>query len=231
MPTDKPTDTPQAESSSGRPRDPATERRALAAALDLFGRRGWSGFTIGGVAAQARVGKSAIYLRWQNKEGLLLAAFDEFEAFFEHPCPDCTTFRERMHALVLHRSRTYFLPTGLAVIRLHAEYRSDPARFEGLWRATFGKAVLAQRRRLQKAAASGQLKPETDIIVLGDALEGAMLMHALATPADLAAKALDQLSRTVDIMVDRILDPWLTPLANQPDQASFTTTETAGYSR
>lgn len=201
------------EASPGRPRDPDTERRALAAALDLFGRRGWSGFTIGGVATEARVGKSAIYLRWPSREALLVAAFEEFEAFFEHTCPECRTFRERMRELMLHRARTYFRPTGLAVLRLHAEYRAQPDQFDALWRITFGKAVLVQRRRLRLARDAGQLMPEADVTVLGDMLEGATLMHALATPRDLEAAALEQLPQTVELMVERILDPWLTPKA------------------
>jgi AcrR family transcriptional regulator len=58
----------------GRPRDPDLEGRATRAALQIFAEKGWAGLTIDGVASQARVGKSALYLRWANKSELLAAA-------------------------------------------------------------------------------------------------------------------------------------------------------------
>ncbi|SRR5258706_10784849 len=58
----------------GRPRDPDLEPRVLAAALRVYAEAGWSGFSFGAVARRAGVGKAPLYLRWQSKEDLLLAA-------------------------------------------------------------------------------------------------------------------------------------------------------------
>lgn len=63
----------------GRPRDPATEERALRAALEIFGQKGLSGLTIDEVAARSKVGKSSIYLRWPDKEALLAAALHSIQ--------------------------------------------------------------------------------------------------------------------------------------------------------
>ncbi|WP_046529381.1 MULTISPECIES: TetR/AcrR family transcriptional regulator [Cellulomonas] len=76
--------TPAARSPRGRPRDPDLARRAHRAALGLFAEKGWAGFTLDGVAARARIGKSAIYLRWSDRAELLVEALrrlqDEDEA-------------------------------------------------------------------------------------------------------------------------------------------------------
>ena len=52
---------------SSRPRDPAVEERVVEATLGLYAQRGWSGLTMDAVAASAKVGKAALYLRWSSK--------------------------------------------------------------------------------------------------------------------------------------------------------------------
>ena len=58
----------------GRPRTPGAEERIIEAALEEYGEHGWSGFTMDGVARRANVGKSTVYLRWQDKDTLLTDA-------------------------------------------------------------------------------------------------------------------------------------------------------------
>ena len=60
--------------SRGRPRTPGAEQRIIDAALEEYGEHGWSGFTMDGVARRAGVGKSTVYLRWQDKDALLTDA-------------------------------------------------------------------------------------------------------------------------------------------------------------
>jgi AcrR family transcriptional regulator len=57
---------------SGRPRD--TDDRILDAAITEYAERGAAGFTFTGVARRAGVGKSALYLRWPDKDALLTDA-------------------------------------------------------------------------------------------------------------------------------------------------------------
>lgn len=64
----------------GRPRDPRLEARAHAAALQVFGEKGWVGLTMDEVAARARVGKSSLYLRWPDRESLLASALRTIQA-------------------------------------------------------------------------------------------------------------------------------------------------------
>src|SRR4051794_41814148 len=58
----------------GRPRTPGADKRIIDAALEEYGEHGWSGFTMDGVARRAGVGKSTVYLRWQDKDSLLSEA-------------------------------------------------------------------------------------------------------------------------------------------------------------
>jgi len=63
----------------GRPRAADIEMRVFEATLVVFGRHGWSGFSIEAVAAEARVGKASIYLRWNDKLQLLMDAIDDYQ--------------------------------------------------------------------------------------------------------------------------------------------------------
>lgn len=64
---------------AGRRRDPLIEPRVFDAALRVYAREGWGGFTFEGIARQAGVGKPAIYRRWSTREELLVAALDMSE--------------------------------------------------------------------------------------------------------------------------------------------------------
>ena len=196
----------------GRPRDPELERRAMIAALDIYGRLGWSGFTFSKVAAQARIGKSSIYRRWSTTTELLLDAFDETDAFYSRHLGELEhlPFALRVRAIVRHRVGSYFSPTGLAVIRLNVENQANPGEVGEMWRRSIGRAVLRTRELIQEAIVSGDLRGDTSMVHLGDALEGAMVMHALATPTHLRERAIAQLDTYASELVDRLVTPWLT---------------------
>jgi AcrR family transcriptional regulator len=66
----------EAERRRGRPRTPDLEKRVFAAALDEYARTGWASFTMDGVARRAGVGKSALYLRWPDRQRVLLDSME-----------------------------------------------------------------------------------------------------------------------------------------------------------
>lgn len=61
----------------GRPRDPRVEGAVLGATRELLVERGYGGLTIAAVADMAGVGKGTIYLRWPDKESLVVGALAE----------------------------------------------------------------------------------------------------------------------------------------------------------
>lgn len=80
MAPDKPKKTvPQkaAKPARGRPRDPATRKKILAAAARLLNEGGLSAVTMDAVAQNAGVGKPTIYRQWPNAQSVAMAAFLE----------------------------------------------------------------------------------------------------------------------------------------------------------
>ncbi len=59
----------------GRPRDPKIDRAVLQAAAKLVLSRGMRSVSIDAIAAEADVGRAAIYRRWPNKAAIVMDAF------------------------------------------------------------------------------------------------------------------------------------------------------------
>lgn len=114
--------------SPGRPRDPAVEARIADAALEEYAERGWSGFTIDGVARRAGVGKSTIYLRWDSKDALLTHAVDSRSSGIE--AVDTGTLRGDLEELAANLLRHYLDPIGWATLRIAVDEGGggDPTR-------------------------------------------------------------------------------------------------------
>ncbi len=211
--------------SRGRPRDPATEERALRAALEIFGQKGLSGLTIDEVAARSKVGKSSIYLRWPDKEALLAAALhsiqvegpengtsepsDEGEAGVDAPGSDDAveppvelTLRDYLVAHVHRRAELYLGEYGLAMLRLYAEARAHPEMFGEIRQQAISRFVLDERRRVAEAVRAGVLPPGASPVRILDAVEGAIFMHLLVTPPQLLPRVRAGLDDYVEHMVD-----------------------------
>ncbi|HET6736317.1 TetR/AcrR family transcriptional regulator [Mycobacterium sp.] len=60
----------------GRPRDPAVDKAILDATLERLASDGYARLTIGDIAADAGVGRPAIYRRWPNLQALVIDALD-----------------------------------------------------------------------------------------------------------------------------------------------------------
>lgn len=199
----------------GRPRDPGIEERALVAALEVYMEVGWSGFTLGKVAKQARMGKSALYLRWPTKEAMLADAFTASDVFFEYrdyERPD-VPFLEYVQMLVEDRLMRYYTPTGLAVIRLILENHTDNEELGTIWQNSVGKSVIHTRNIIRDAMRTGDLRPETQRVQLGDALEGGMAMHVMATPHHLLSVGRKKVRRFANELVAGVMGPWVTEQA------------------
>ena len=59
----------------GRPRDPATRKKILAAASALLDEGGLTAVTMEAIAARAGVGKPTIYREWPNAHAVAMSAF------------------------------------------------------------------------------------------------------------------------------------------------------------
>jgi AcrR family transcriptional regulator len=59
----------------GRPRSLQIHQAILQAAVNLVLKRGFRGFSMDAIAAEARVGRMTIYRRWPNKASVVMDAF------------------------------------------------------------------------------------------------------------------------------------------------------------
>lgn len=82
----------------GRPRDPRVEGVVLSATREILIERGFGRLTIAAVAESAGVGKGTIYLRWPDKESLVVAALREVWVPLE--APDTGVLRDDLLVVV-----------------------------------------------------------------------------------------------------------------------------------
>ena len=194
--------TRSANAGTGRPRDPNMEERVRQAACDLYGRVGWSGFSIDAVAREARVGKSSIYLRWPDQTALLL---DTLEARIALPL-DTDTGSLRSDLIVLSRSIFDLLASdvGDVVVRLSAEARSVP-ELAPRWADFVGAQAAAMRAITQRGIARGDLPENAPVTLMLDALFGALLMHYMATPPSRMRRLAKGADDYTEALVDMVL--------------------------
>lgn len=167
----------------GRPRHADTEPRAYAAALTIFGRRGWAGLTLDGVASEAGIGKSSIYLRWSGKRELLTEAIEHLAA--QHPTPDTSGLSLREH-LVAHaqaRAELYLGEYGPAMIELYAAAAGAPEVFADLCLRDVSRGMHASVQRVQEAIDAGELADDTNVVAFLDAIEGGLMVSAVVARA------------------------------------------------
>ncbi len=186
----------------GRPRDPALEQRVQRAACQVYGRLGWSGFSIDAVAREAGVGKASIYLRWDDKLALLvdslvatLVAVDDV---------DTGTLRDDLVVLARQYLAIYLGDFKDAALRMTTEAPLTP-ELRDTWQSWRGSQVLAARATVRRGITRGELPATSSVTLLLDTLLGATLMHALVTPAELAPSGAEDLDAYAADLADFVL--------------------------
>ena len=162
----------------GRPRSEQARRAILRSTLRLLGRKGFSDFKIEEVADHAEVGKATVYRWWPNKGALIADAFASSTTSKLH-FPDTgsvyTDMSQQMRQLVkIFRSRH-----GRIVSAILAAGQSDKDLIQA-----FRERFLWPRRReayrtLRRAIVRGELRMDTDLDLLLDALYGPIYMRFL----------------------------------------------------
>lgn len=165
--------------SPGRPRDPAVEARIEDAALEEYAERGWSGFTIDGVARRAGVGKSTIYLRWDSKESLIGHAVDQRSASVA--AVDTGSLRGDLEELAANLLRHYLDPIGWATLRISVDVAG------GATPTTLSDTAAAMHRDaarvvVDRAVARGEVAADVPTAALIDCIYGSVTMQALNLP-------------------------------------------------
>jgi AcrR family transcriptional regulator len=192
----------QPEAQVGRPRDPGVDRRIAEAAVALFGEQGWAGFSIEAVARRSGAGKASIYLRWKNKERLLVEALRT--VIGDVAGVDTGTLRGDLAALARHQLALYIGPWGRAAMRVSVETPSLPLlaeHFDEFRRSQ----VLAARAIVHRGVRRGEVPETTPVTLLLDCLVGATMTHVQTTPPELRPGLPDQIDAYAAELVDYLL--------------------------
>jgi AcrR family transcriptional regulator len=190
-----------AEAVLGRPRDPAVDHRIREATLELYATHGWQGFTLDAVAREAKVGKSALYRRWSNKEDLLvhvLLGINDLASV------DTGSLREDLLVLAQQFVDAYFGPHRIARIRFQVESEIIPELADAGESTTRGQ-VLAGRGIIRRGIARGELPPNASPTVLMAMLHGAVVTHSLSYPRHLEERVRRELPAFVEDLVDAVI--------------------------
>jgi AcrR family transcriptional regulator len=183
---------------TGRPRSTDADRAILDAARAALVELGWSGLSMGDVAARAGVAKTTVYRRWANKSDLVVDAVaalldDQLEL------PDLGSLRADIEGVVQHFAALLGHPeakTGLMAIIAEAT-RDDALRLR------IRSAIVDRQKRLvtegrARAQSRGELPPDggadpglspgAEIDLIFDVVAGAVVHRTLVSgePIDAA---------------------------------------------
>lgn len=195
----------------GRPRDPEVDRKVLEAALEVYADLGWAGFNFEAVARRAGVGRPALYRRWLSGRALLVDAVER--SGMEVVVPDSGTARDQLVELARQLLAEYLGVRGTVGMRMLVDARTHPEVFADLFARRNEARVTAARAIVRRGVSRGQLAPGTSATLVLDAVCGAMLNHALATPDHLRPVVAAGGDRYAAELVDLVLTgtPGITP--------------------
>jgi AcrR family transcriptional regulator len=179
------------------PRETRTRERALSTAAEILRRYGYSRLTMERVAAESGVAKTTLYRRWPTRAALCMELYLEAAGRELHD-PNTGNIagdlKQICNTVIYLQTRTV---AGPAFIGLIAEALSNPEA------ASASLVEFAERRReitrrvLERAIHRGELRAETDIDLVIDALGGATTFRLLQGHAPLSRKFADALIELV----------------------------------
>ncbi|WP_250212935.1 TetR/AcrR family transcriptional regulator [Acrocarpospora catenulata] len=162
----------------GRPRRSGADEAILKASRELMFEHGYAGFSMDEVASRAGVGRQSVYRRWPSKAALVVASmtwtFDSPDVF-----KDTGSFEGDLRA-------------GLAIMRdLYGQSSTDifgdvyfAMASDSAARELFNRNYVAPRREslaraIERAIARGELREETDAVIVSDMVSGPFLYRIL----------------------------------------------------
>lgn len=173
----------------GPERNPEIDIAVLAAVRKLLVERGYAGTSIEGVAAEAGVGRPAIYRRWPSKVHLVHAAI---YTRLDKPAAPAETVEEQTRALIDGAVALFGdAATRAAVPALISETRADPELREALVTGQMGPIRAELARRVQDGVDAGVLREGVGADALLDVIAGATIFALCVrdAPADDALAA------------------------------------------
>ncbi|WP_375386161.1 TetR/AcrR family transcriptional regulator [uncultured Microbacterium sp.] len=167
-------------------RSEAARRAILGATARLFALRGYEHLTIEGVAAEAGVGKQTIYRWWPSKGALVAECLLEGLLLPERLGPrDTGDVRSDLIAWLEEIDELIEQPLGATLFRSLVAAAAENVDVARRLYGSLG-ATSSLTGRLEAAMAAGELRSDTPMQEIGEALTGATVVRALgrvpATP-------------------------------------------------
>jgi AcrR family transcriptional regulator len=173
----------------GRPRSEQADQAILHATLRMVAEHGVAGTTIEGVAAEAGVGKTTIYRRWESKTELILAAVSQL-APPSGQFPDTGSLQGDLKLLAeLQLQR--MAGTGLLTVapRVLAESMEDPELHQGFLDNVIKPLRGLIRSLIERGIERGELRADLEIEPLVDILHALPIYRILTSGGDPASVA------------------------------------------
>lgn len=147
------------------------------AALAEYAAHGRSGYSLNGVARRAGVGKSSIYLRWPDKERLLV---DAVHARSVAPDIDTGTLRGDLQALVGWLIQHFLTEAGWVAVRVSAD-RAETGAGEAHPAALGAQHADTVDALWRRAASRGEVGPGhgSDIRAITRMMFGYLLLRVM----------------------------------------------------
>ncbi|CAO5193096.1 TetR/AcrR family transcriptional regulator [Frankia sp. AiPs1] len=172
----------------GRPRDATIDTRVLSAAVAELAEHGVGGFSVNGVAARAGVAKRGIYMRWPDRDDLVLAALGTLAAGLVPPRTG--GLRSDLLHLAPYVDAVFTEPRMSILARCMAELPRFPAMYAAFRRESVDRCAAAIEDAFHDAVARGEARANLDTDLATGAFLGALLArHAFGArePLDHAA--------------------------------------------
>lgn len=169
---------------AGRPRPPATDQSIIKATIELLTEGGPAAATVDAIAQRSGSAKTTIYRRWPSREALIL---DALRAAVRGTSGQVAATRELD---VAHGSSVRGSARNILSLVQNPVFR---AAFPTISHEMLGETTLGERfradvfrpiraslkSRLQDEVVRGEIRPDVDLDLVFDMVNGAMLYRAL----------------------------------------------------
>lgn len=188
----------------GRPRTPGAEKRIIDAALEEYGEHGWSGFTMDGVARRAGVGKSTVYLRWQDKDSLLTDAVHT--ASSPLGAVDSGSLRGDLRQVAVNLFEHFLRPAGWASLRIIIDTAGSHQHLGHFSESVTAVQVENVDRILQRAVERGEIAAGISPNAVAECLYGSVTMQTLGLRLEGRGLTDEDVAERADALVALVLD-------------------------
>lgn len=188
----------------GRPRTPGAEERIIEAALEEYGEHGWAGFTMDGVARRAGVGKSTVYLRWQDKDSLLTEAVSTRSGTIG--AVDTGSLRGDLVQLAENLFRQFRDSAGWASLRITFDAAGAHERLGRFTEAVADVQVDAVGRIVQRSIERGEVPEDVVPDWITACIYGAVTMETLGSRLEGRELSDDDIAERAGEIVELVLN-------------------------